>query len=108
MGSGRGSIISKETVMPESDYLEDAMHRQWCNILKIYKMVEKKKPIMLFDMQEERIYVYPYKEFGDDMTERSRLSLTEQYKEATKETKLVVFVRDNDQKRLVSFSMPLG
>ena len=27
--------ISKETVMVESDYLEDAMHKQWCNILKI-------------------------------------------------------------------------
>jgi hypothetical protein len=94
--------------VPESDYLEDAMHRQWCNILKIYRLYEKKKPIMLFDIQEERIYVYPYIEFRDDLSERSRLSLTEQYEEAIKENKLVVFVRDNEQKRLVSFSMPLG
>ena len=94
--------------MAESDYLEDAMHKQWCNILKIYKLYEKKKPIILFDIQEQRIYVYPFVGFRDEMSERSQLSLTEQYEKAIKENKLVVFVRDNDQKRLVSFSMPLG
>ena len=84
------------------------MHKQWCNILKMYKLFDKKKPIMLFDIQEERIYAYPYAEFRDNLNERSKLSLTEQYEDAVKENELVVFVRDNDQKRFVSYSMPLG
>lgn len=94
--------------MPNSDYLLDAMHKQWCNILKMYKRFENQRPIVLFDIQEERIYVYPYAEFRDDMNERTQLSLTEQYEAAAKENMMVVFVRDNDQKKLVSYSMPLG
>jgi len=30
------------------------------NILTIYEQYREKKPVMLFDMQEQRIYVYPY------------------------------------------------
>ena len=29
------------------------------NILTIYEVYREKKPVMLFDMQEQRIYVYP-------------------------------------------------
>lgn len=94
--------------MPESDYLLDAIHQQWCNILKIYKVYEEDRPIVLFDIQEQRIYVYPFVGFRDEMNEPSQLSLTEQYEKANKENKFVVFVRDNDRKRLVSYSMPLG
>lgn len=94
--------------MQESDYLLDAIHKQWCHILKMYRLFEKKKPIVLYDIQEERIYVYPYAEFRDEMNERSQKSLTEQYAKAIKENQIVVFVRDNDEKRLASYSMPLG
>ena len=46
--------------MPESDYLLDAVYEQWDNILKMYKLFENKDPIVLFDIQEQRIYVYPF------------------------------------------------
>lgn len=35
------------------------------NILTIYEAYRDKKPVMLFDMQEQRIYVYPYLEFKE-------------------------------------------
>lgn len=37
------------------------------------------KPIVLFDIQEQRIYVYPYEEFKNDLSLRSPVALTEQY-----------------------------
>ena len=36
--------------------------------LSIYEAHRDKKPVMLFDMQEQRIYVYPYLEFKNDLT----------------------------------------
>jgi hypothetical protein len=60
---------------------------------------------MLYDIQEKRIYAYPYKEFKDDLSPRSQAGLQEQYEEAQREGKIVVFVRDNERRRLVSFSM---
>ena len=91
--------------MPESDYLLDAVHEQWDNILKMYKLFKDNDPIVLFDIQERRIYVYPYEEFKSDLKPNSQASLAEQYEQAKKDNKVVVFVRDNVKKKLVSFSM---
>jgi len=49
--------------------------------------------------------VYPYEDFKKELSERSQASLTEQYEKAVRENKIVVFVRDNVQRRLTSFSM---
>jgi hypothetical protein len=57
------------------------------------------------DLQEQRIYAYPYADFSNDLRKKSQRSLKEQYEEALRENKVVVFVRDNVQRRLVSFSM---
>jgi len=98
-----------ETPQEESnqgdDYLLDAVHKQWDNILAAYRQFGEQKPIVLFDLQEQRIYVYPYEDFKSEMAPKSQESLTQQYEKALRENKIVVFVRDNERKRLVSFSM---
>lgn len=94
--------------LPESDYLLDAIHENWCQILKIYRLFVDKKPVMLLDLQEHRIYAYPYAEFRNDLNERNQASLQEQYQKAVSEGMVVVFVRDNEKEKLVSYSMPLG
>ena len=71
------------------------------NILTIYEMYREKKPVMLFDMQEQRIYVYPYLDFKHDLSERSQRLLQDQYEQAMTDDKIVVFVRDNDARKLV-------
>jgi hypothetical protein len=80
----------------------DVIDEQWSNILKLYKKFEDKKPIMLFDMQEKKIYAYPYESFKSDLTKKSQTILEKQYKDAFLENKVVIFVRDNEQKTLVS------
>jgi hypothetical protein len=91
--------------IPAADHLLEAAQKHWPDILKAYKQVEDKKPIMLFDIQEQRIYVYLYEAFKSELNERSQASLQEQYEKAGRENKIVVFVRDNVQRRLTSFSM---
>ena len=75
------------------------------DIMYCYEQYREKKPVLLFDMQENRIYVYPYLEFKNDLSERSQRSLQEQYEQAITDDKIVVFVRDNENRKLVSYSV---
>ena len=86
---------------PDSDYLLEAANEQADNILMMYHRFEDKKPVMLFDIQEQRIYAYPYEDFKKELSEKSQTSLTDQYEAAVQENKMVVFVRDNVERRLV-------
>ena len=92
--------------MADSDYLLDAAHERWLEIRTLYGRFEDKKPVMLFDIQQQRIYAYPYADFCKDLSEKSQRSLKTQYQKALREGEMVIFVRDNEQKRLVSFSVP--
>jgi hypothetical protein len=71
-------------------------------------MFAAKKPVMLFDVQEQRIYAYPYKEFKADLSQRSQTILKKQYRQARLNHQMVVFVRDNEAEKLVSYSMDLS
>jgi len=62
---------------------------------------------MLFDMQERRIYAYPYEDFKSDLTKKSQTILEKQYKDAILDNKVVVFIRDDEQEKLVSSSYNL-
>jgi hypothetical protein len=91
-----------------SDPYFDIIQEQWYNILKLYKVFEDKKPIMLFDVQEQRIYAYPYHDFKAGMNERSQAMLEEQYERALLRGQMVVFVRDNEAEKLISYSMNIA
>ena len=75
------------------DELLDAALEQYGNIVMMYEMFEGKRSVMLFDIQEQRIYAYPYKEFRDEMNERSQRALKQQYEQAQVDGQIVVFVR---------------
>ena len=85
------------------DYLFDAMVEHWEHVVRIYEQFADKHPIMLYDIQEQRIYAHEYEGFKSEMSAKSQASLTEQYELALAEGKMVVFVRDNDNKRLASY-----
>ncbi len=72
------------------------------HILLFYKRFEDKRPVMLLDLLDEKIYAYPYEEFKADLDQRSQAMLTADYEKAIAMNKVVVFVRDNQTERLVS------
>lgn len=84
----------------------DLVAEQWDYIVRLYVAFEHKRPVMLFDVQEKRIYAYPYAEFKADLSKRSQALLKKQYSEAIAEDKIVVFVRDNEKRKLLSCSLP--
>ncbi len=83
----------------------DAVGEQWDNILGLYKRFEAKKPVMLLDIQEQKIYAYPYNDFRSNLSKRSQIQLEEQYEAAILNNKIIVFVRDNEKRDLVSYSL---
>jgi hypothetical protein len=83
----------------------DAVGEQWDNIIGLYKQFEDKKPVMLLDIQEQKIYAYPYNDFRSNLSKRSQIQLEEQYEAAILNNEMVVFVRDNEKRDLVSYSL---
>jgi len=86
-----------------SGYIEE----QWPNILKLYKKFEDKKLVMLFDIQEQKIYAYPYNDFKSMMNKKSQTMLEDQYSDALLNNKMVVFIRDSKKRKLISASYAL-
>jgi hypothetical protein len=86
-----------------SDPYFEAVQKQWSNIRALYMMYEDKRPIVLYDIHENKIYAYPYKEFKSELSRNSQASLEQDYKSASALRSMVVFVRDNIEQKLVSY-----
>ena len=86
-----------------SDPYFDAVQEQWRNIRALYLTYRSKKPIVLYDIDEKKIYTYPYKEFKSELSKRSQSLLRDDYKFASTHGSMVVFVRDNTGRKLVSY-----
>jgi hypothetical protein len=72
------------------------------HILMFYDRFEDERPVMLLGLPSGRIFAYPYEGFKADLSPESQARLTADYERAVAKNKLVVFVRDNDTRRLVS------
>ena len=88
----------------KSDYV-DMAYDQWDHILTLYHRFQTKRLIMLFDVQEQKVYAYPYKAYKATLSSRDQTVVTQEYEEGQRQNKIVMFVRDNVKKKLVSFLM---
>ena len=87
-----------------NDDLVEAAQNVLPQILMLYKLFEDKRPVMQLDLPNQKIYAYPYKEFKAELSPRSQAMLEAEYERAIAQDKIVVFVRDNETRRLVSMS----
>ena len=69
-----------------------------------YRLHEEHRPVMLFNVEEQRLYANPYQGYKETLSERSQAMLERQYQEA-QQRQIVVFVRDNETRRLISLSI---
>jgi hypothetical protein len=88
-----------------SDQYYSAIEEQWSNIRGLYMAYGSKRPIMLYDIHENKIYAYPYEEFKAELSEQSRIYLETDYKSASGRGGIIVFVRDDIKRQLVSYVM---
>jgi hypothetical protein len=88
-----------------SDQYYSAIKEQWSNIRGLYMACGSKKPIMLYDIREKKIYAYPYEEFKAELSQRSQVSPEIDYKSTSVRGGMIVFVRDDIERKLVSYVM---
>lgn len=50
----------------------DIADQHWSPIVMLYERHVDKKPVMLFDIQQPRIYVLPYAEYPTELSEASQ------------------------------------
>lgn len=93
--------------MDDFDYLYEAAAQQLPTILELYSSFEDKRPIIVFELQEQRIGVAPYPEFKATLSPRSQQTLEEQYADAKQNRRVVVFVNDSEARELASYSFDL-
>ena len=85
-----------------NDDLVEAAESLLPHILMFYRRFEDKRPVMLLDLPSRKIYAYPYEDFKADLSRRSQDMLAADYEKAVARNKVVVFIRDNDNRRLAS------
>jgi len=98
--------IHQVTLRDTNKYFK-AIKKHWDVICHAYLIHEYKKPVMLLDVTEGWVFAYPYNEFKAELSEHGQASLTKQYSEGLQKNGFVIFVRDNDEKKLISYSMNL-
>ena len=74
-------------------------------VYEFYKMSNREDLIMVYGMKEDRIYSYIYDEFKKSLNEKSRKTLVNQYKDAKKSNKIVLFIRDELRRKFKSFTI---
>ena len=89
----------------EKDHLWDALEANYEALCSARAPFAAKDPVLLFDIQEQRIYVYPYADFLADLNTAGQASLKTQYARAKKKDAVVVFMRDNVRKLLRSYTI---
>lgn len=90
----------------DDSYLE-IIDEHWDKIMMMYELFADKQPVMLFELPSLKIYAYPYKEYKASLTQRSQALLTQQYQEAQAKGQIVLFVRDNTERVLRSYTFDL-
>lgn len=79
----------------------------WDNIIMVYQVFKNKKPIIEYEVNTQRIYSYPPYEYINTLTLRTRDYAKKQYQEVVKNNQLLLFVRDNKNKKLKSYVLNL-
>lgn len=87
-------------------YLE-LIREHWTGIHALYVQFEEKKPLLLFVLDEGKVYCVPYDEYRAGLSERSQASLEKQYQDACATHSMVIFVRDDTKEILRSYTLPV-
>lgn len=89
-----------------SDPYMDKISENWDNITGMYVEFEEKLPIIEFDPNSLRIIAYPAVDYICGLSKRTQDNTMKQYKTASADGSIMVFVRDEVKKVLRSYIFP--
>ncbi len=92
-----------ENPIESDDHYWDIIKKAWPYIVMLYQAHEDKKPIMEYRLPDRKIYAYPAIEYIDDLSLRNREDAMKTYRQACLEFKMMIFVKDLENRILQSY-----
>ncbi|HEC97868.1 MAG TPA: hypothetical protein ENI58_06915 [Nitrospirae bacterium] len=93
--------------MKTTDDFYNIINQYMGHIQLFYRKYEDKNPVMELSLPSHKIYAYPYSEYLKKLGKKDQKILKKEYNEASKNNKMVVFVRDEEEKVLKSSLFPI-
>ena len=90
----------EQNIMRKS--IDEILAEQRINFLKLYKIIEKKDSIFLYDVQDGKIFAYPFTDFVKGMSHRDQEQVMKNQPLILSGSHMLAFVRDNERKKLTS------
>ena len=90
--------------MNNNDPYRDQIDEMWPHIVDLYHTYKHLKPIIEFDITNQKIYSYPAKEYIQQLTPRTREAMQKHYQETIQNNQFILFVKDYDNEKLRSYT----
>jgi len=85
------------------DLYRDLINEQWGNIAMMYDSFKDKKPIIEYNIADNKIYSFPAEDYINGLTHRKRNMAKTQYEDACSNNQFMLFVRDEKNEKLISY-----
>ena len=85
------------------DQQRDYEEEHFNDIRTLYDQFKPEKRIIFYDIEDGKLFAFPYKEYEKTLSKRSRITLKKQHEDARRNNQIVVFVSDSKFKTLKSF-----
>ena len=82
--------------------IDEILAEQRINFLKLYKIIERKDSVFLYDVQDGRIFAYSFTDFVKGMSPRDQEKMANDQPLILSGSHMLAFVRDNERKKLTS------
>ena len=93
----------KEMTYEEDKIYLDTIDKIADKVYEFYNMSDRKDLVMIYEMNENKIYSYIYDEYKKSLNELSKEILKKQYQEANESKRIVLFIRDKTRKKFKSY-----
>ena len=91
---------------PQDPYW-DLIKEQWSIIFTAYQLHEDRKPIIEYQLPDHIVVAYPACEYIDGLSFRTREETRKQYQSACISQKVMVFIKDMENRILRSYVLSL-
>lgn len=85
----------------------DLIFTQWDKIIMMYQSFQDKTPIIEYEIDTQKIYSYPARQYLNSLGIRTRNEAKKQYEEAIKKNQFMLFIKDNKSEILRSYIFDL-
>jgi len=92
-----------ENTIKSDDHYWDVIKKAWPSIIMAYQEHEDKKPIIEYSLPDHVIYAYPANEYIDRLGFEKREDARKIYQNACLEHKMMIFVKDMENRILQSY-----